>query len=161
VEAINENGRLLAQRITILASEAQPESLHLIGVFQESRAGTWVVSGIDVQPPADSAAPPLGSLLAIEAALRDRRLVASQATVLESPGRPVSVRLDGGIAAIDGDTWTVGFVRVHVGKEAKLSGEATVGARVLIWGQRGSSGALEAIYVRVLDQKAAAPSPTR
>ena len=68
------------------------------------------------------------------------------------------MRLLGLVGAVDGDTWTVGFARVHVAPSAKLSGEPIVGARALVWGRLGSDGTLEATYIRVLDQRSIIPA---
>ncbi|MBI2913028.1 MAG: hypothetical protein HYY03_03825 [Chloroflexi bacterium] len=157
VEGVSQGGKLIAERVVILAADAQPQSIHLTGVFQGQRQGIWLVSGLAVEPNQGAETPAVGSLVAIEASRQDKRLVGQRAIVLESPGDDRPVQLLGLVGAVDGDTWTVGFARVHVGQAAKVSGDPIVGARALVWGQQGGDGTLEATYIRVLDQRSIIP----
>ena len=158
VEAVSRGGQLLAQRVVILATDAAPTSVHLTGVFQGSSGGLWLVSGLAVEPTGGVEALTVGSLVAIKAERQEGRIVGRQATVLEPPGQKELARLEGLIAAIEGDIWTIGFAQVHVGKDSKVFGEAIAGARALVWGRQGSDGTLEAAHVRVLDQRPIVPA---
>jgi len=158
VESVSQGGKLVAQRVVILAADAQPQTIHLSGVFQGQRQGLWLVSGLAVEPNTGAETPPVGSVVAIDASRQDKRLLARQSTVLESPGQDRPVQLLGLVGAVEGDTWTVGFARVHVGQTAKVSGAPIVGARALVWGHLTSDGTLEAAYVRVLDQRSIIPA---
>ncbi len=153
VEAINHGERLLAERVIILASDAKAGSIsiHLTGVYQGREGGYWLVSGLRVAPPAGRDAPARGSLVAIDAERQDDVIVALQSTILESTTKDRIARLEGLITEIDGDFWTVGVARIHVGESAHVFGQAKVGERALIWGQPGDGEVLEAAYIRVLD----------
>jgi len=153
VEAVSEGGQLLAQRVTILAADAKSETVHLTGVFQGMRGGLWLVSGLAVEPQEKAQAPAVGSIVAVSAERRESRIIGRQTAVLEPPGQGSLTRLQGLIAAIDGDVWTVGFARVRVGKEAVVSGKAMVGVRALVWVRQGSDKVMEATYVYVLDER--------
>lgn len=154
VEAVSTGDQLfLAERVIILAADADSDDVFLTGVFQPSSDGRWLVSGLRVEPEEGMRVPEVGSLVAIDAERHGERIVGREATVLEPPGQEGPVRLQGLIAGIDGDIWTIGFARVRVGEDAELFGEAIVGARALVWGREGSDGALQAAYVRILDQR--------
>ena len=159
VEAVSQGGKLMAQRVITLASDGKAESVHLTGVFQGSRGGLWLVSGLAVEPKLGEETPSLGSLMAIDADWQESRIVSRGATVLEPPGQDNLTQLEGPITHIDGDIWTVGFARVGVGKSAKVSAKPIVGARALVWGRQGNDGTLEATYVRVLDERSIISTP--
>ncbi len=98
-------------------------------------------------------APALGSIVAIDAQRSESRIVGQEVAVLEPAGEDDLVSLQGVIASIEGDVWSIGFAQFQVGSETKLFGEPLVGARVLVWGQQGSDGVLQATYVRILDER--------
>ena len=153
VEAINQDGHLLAQRVTILAADAKPETVHLTGVFQGIQGGHWLISGLAVESQEKAPAPAMGSIVAVSAEPQESRIIGHQTVVLEPSGQGGLTRLQGLIAAIDGDVWIVGFAHVRVGKETTVSGKPLVGARALVWARQGSDKGLEATYVYVLDER--------
>ncbi len=158
VEGVSEGGQLVAQRVVILAADAQAGSVHLTGIFQGPSKGLWLISGLAVQPNEGAQAPALGSLVAIDAEMQGGRIVGRRATVLESPGEDRPVQLQGLIAGIDNNIWTVGFARVQVGEKTQVFGEAIAGARALVWGKQTADGTLQATYLRVLDQRSIIPA---
>jgi hypothetical protein len=50
VEATVSNGELLAQSITVLASATPDGQTYLVGTFEGSRSGLWIVSGLGLAP---------------------------------------------------------------------------------------------------------------
>lgn len=163
VEAVNQNDELQARELTVLASEAPNDSAYLIGVFQGMKDGYWLVSGLEVAPPDGVPDPEEGATVAINARVKDGELSAVALAMTETPGRSDLVRFKGTILNIDNSTWTLEMGQVKVNSKAHVSGKPLVGARALGWAQLGRDGMQEAVYVRVLDQRAVvelpAPSP--
>lgn len=158
VQAVSRENQLLAQRVIILAGDADSDDVHLTGVFQGSSAQLWSVSGLMVEAEEGMPAPEVGSLVAIDAERNGNRIVGRETTVLEPPGQDGLVRLQGLVASVDGSTWTVGFARVQVGKDTKIFGDAIAGTRALIWSREAADGTLQAAYVRILDQRSIIPA---
>ena len=152
VEAITTGDGLVAQRVTVLAVKTDENSVHLSGVFQGSNEGRWLVSGMAVEVQEGEEAPTLGSLVTVSAERAGGRTFARQVDIVERPG-DATVHLEGVLAAMDGHKWTVGFTPIELTDKTKLFGEPITGVRVLVWGQRGEDGVLQAKHVRILDQR--------
>ena len=160
VEATRQNEQLSAHKITVLASDAPPDSAALIGVFNRSRGGVWYVAGLQIVPPERTAEPLEGTLLFVDLARHGSDLEVKSYTRIQAPDDTSLVRLDVTITKLDGAIWTVDFGTVRVSSTADFSGpEETVGARAIVWGRRNQNGVLEATFARVLDKNAVVPTP--
>ncbi len=151
VEAAAHGGRLLASRVTTLAAQAEADSVRLTGTFQGTKQGLWLVSGLAVRPPEGAEVPAPASVVSVSARRENGNTVADRAEVLQQPGQEV-IRLQGTISSREGDAWTVGFAPLRVPVETKVIGDPAVGARAIVWARQGGDGAVEAIFVLVLDQ---------
>ncbi len=160
VEATADNGKLLAQRITVLAAQAPADSVHVIGVFQGIESGLWLVSGLGLLPPATGPDPDMGALIAVDARHQGKDFMVTQVKTIQQAGDNSLVRFQGTITSIDGSLWTLESVRVRVTSTADVTGRSLVGVRVLGWGRRGQDGILQATAVRVLDQSSVVFTPT-
>ncbi len=165
VEATADNGKLLAQRVTVLAGQAPSDSVFVIGVFQGTQDGLWLVGGLGLLPPDNAHDPDTGSLIALDAEHEGKDLAVTKVKTIQQAGDNSLVRFQGTITSMDGSTLTLEAWRVKVSTAADVTGRATLGARVLGWGQRGPDGTLQATTIRVLDQSPVvatpAPSPAR
>jgi len=168
VVASMQEGQLLADSVTVLASDAASESAYVVGTFVDSEEGVWHVSGLELVPPVRTEEPEPGSLFAMDLRRHGNDLEVQSATLIAEPGDTGIVRLNGVIAQIEGALWTMDFGTVRVASTADVSGpEAIVGARALIWGRQNQNGAFEASYSRVLDKSSVvttstpAPEPTQ
>jgi hypothetical protein len=162
VEAINKNGRLEAQSVTVLASEEPAENVLLVGTFggYDEEAGVWRVAGLYIVPPLTPEDPPEGAIIAAETRRDGNELVVQEYTVIESPDDPALVRAQGTIQQIDGSRWTLEFGQVRVDSRVDVTGEPQPGVRALLWGERGNDGGLQARYVIVFDETPVlAPTP--
>ena len=149
-----DDGERQADRVTVLAADGQPDATYLVGTFEGSRPGIWVVSGIDVgSPPGNVKEPPEGSVVAIDAREADDLLDATSVFVIQQPGESL-VRVEGTATTIDDTVWNFGFGAVAVDSRAEVSGKPVAGARAIVWGSKDEDGAIEAVYVRVLDERA-------
>ncbi len=165
VDASNEDGRLLAHKVTVLASTVAPEQIYLVGTFQGTHDGLWKVSGLPVVAPEAAAEDPaIDSLIAIDGRREGGEIVASQSIVLETPEDTGIVGFQGAVTSINGSLLATERGGVRVTSTARVSGGAPiVGGRILAWGRLGQDGVLQAFYARVLDQTSvmttAAPPP--
>jgi hypothetical protein len=160
VEATTDNGKLLAQRITVLSGQAPADSVFVIGVFQGKQSGLWLVGGLGLLPPDGGQDPDTGALIAVDAEHEGKDLAVTKVKTIQRAGDDSLVRFQGTITGVDGSTWTLDAWRVQVAGAADVTGLATVGARVLGWGQRGPDGTLQATTIRVLDQSPVVSTPT-
>jgi hypothetical protein len=155
-----DDGQLQADRVTVLAAGGPPDATYLVGTFEGSRPGIWVVSGIDIgSPPGNVKEPAEGSVVAIDAKEADDLLDATSVFVIQQPGESL-VRLEGTATTIDDTVWNFGFGAVAVDSRAEVSGKPVAGARAIVWGSTDEDGAIEAVYVRVLDERAVNAPPT-
>jgi hypothetical protein len=144
----------------VLAAGGPPDATYLVGTFEGSRPGIWVVSGIDIgSPPGNVKEPAEGSVVAIDAKEADDLLDATSVFVIQQPGESL-VRLEGTATTIDDTVWNFGFGAVAVDSRAEVSGKPVAGARAIVWGSTDEDGAIEAVYVRVLDERAVNAPPT-
>lgn len=162
IEAMNENGQLMARSVTVLASTADARSVHLIGAFQGSNNGGWLVSGLTVVPPEGAQEPERDSLLVIDAQRDGRNLVVERAAIVQEPGDSGLVRVQGAIESISGQAWNLEIAKLYIASNAVRSGDPIVGTRALAFGHRGHDGEIDVSYVRVLDTSpvTATPSPS-
>ncbi len=151
VEATIDNGKLVASSITVLASEREAPALHIVGRVQGAPAGTWMVGGLRISPPAGAGAPPEGSLVAVEAVREGQELRAARSMVIELPGQSGVTRVLAAVRSIRDAAWDVDTGQVRITSTTIVSGDPVPGGRALIWGRPSPSGDLEAIYVRILD----------
>jgi hypothetical protein len=145
--------------VTVLASDSLRNITYLIGTFEGARPGIWVVSGVELgSPSGDAEEPEAGSLVAIDARESDGLLDVSSVFVIQQPGETL-VRLEGTATTIDDTVWNFGFGQVTVDSTAEVSGRPVAGARAVIWGSKDQTGKIDAVYVRVLDQRAVVVTP--
>ncbi len=155
-----EDDALEAQRVIVLAADRPRDSTYLVGTFEGARPGIWVVSGIELgSPPGNAEAPEAGSIVAIDAREADDLLDATGVFVVQQPGQSL-VRVEGTASTIDDTVWNFGFGAVTVDSTAEVSGKPVAGARAIVWGSKDEDGAIEASYVRVLDERAVITPPT-
>jgi len=160
IEATRQNDQLSAHKITVLASDAAPDSAQLIGVFNRSRAGVWFVAGLELVPPERTAEPLEGTLLFVDLVRHGADLEVKSYTRIQAPDDTSLVRLDVTITKLNGAIWTVDFGTVRVSSTADFSGpEEVVGARAIVWGRQNQNGVLEATFARVLDKAAVVATP--
>lgn len=161
IEATVDNGRLAATSITVLASQGEAETVHLVGTVTGASGEGWTVSSLRLVAPTGTAAPAAGSVVAIEASRQGDTWSVSRATVVEQPGDTGTMRVLGAIRGIQDDRWELETGKVRITSATVISGSPQPGVRVLIWGRQAqSSGDLEATYVRVLDTSAVAATAT-
>lgn len=154
-----DDGGLQADRVAVLATVGSKDTTYLVGTFEGARPGVWVVSGIDVGSPSGNAeTPPEGSIVAIDAKEADDLLDVSSFFVIQQPGESL-VRVEGTATTIDDTVWNFGFGAVTVDSRAEVSGRPVAGARAMVWGSKDEEGAIEAVYVRVLDERPVISSP--
>ncbi len=153
VEAINDDGTLRANRITVLGSSDPVEVVSIVGTFDgyDEAEGIWRVSGLELIPPATGEDPALGSQVFVVTTRDGNELVVTAYESIDSRGDVELVRLQGTILDIQGATWTMEFGQVRADSTVDVSGEPEVGTRVIVWAQPGPQGGLEAVYAVVLD----------
>jgi hypothetical protein len=160
VEAIRTpGGELIAQSITILASQGQPDSVHFAGAFEGSRPGVWLVSGLEVEPRPGLPEPQPGTILAVEGIQHGAFVEMQRFDVIQPPGETRLVRLIGTVLAIEDSRWDLGVHEVRVSSTSRVSGKGQEGARVMIWARPAQEGIFQAVYVRVMDQRPVTPQP--
>jgi hypothetical protein len=163
VEASLVDEELLAHSVTVLASGGDKEAAFIIGTFEDSREGLWLVSGLEFVPPVRMEEPAEGTLMALDLRRSGNNLEVSEVTVILAPEEPALVRLSGAITKLDGAFWTLDFGTVRVASTADFSGpEPEVGTRALVWGKQNQNAVFEATYARVLDENPVitTPAPT-
>ena len=161
VEASMQEGQLLADSVTVLASDAASESAYVVGTFTESDEGVWHVGGLELVPPVRTEEPQSGSLFAMDLRRHGNDLEVQTASLIAEPGDTGIVRLNGVIAQIEGALWTMDFGTVRAASNADFSGpEAVVGARALVWGRQNQNGVFEASFARILDKSSVVTTPT-
>lgn len=160
VEAVLEDGELLAKRVVVLADEpaTEPEeedTVRVEGLFEEGDEESWIVSGVEVGAPAGIETPEVGSLVTLEGRREDNALVTGQLLGTFAPERDGFVLLRGQIGGIEeGRSWQVGLASVQVDESTEVfGGEPQEGSRVFIWASRDEDDSLRAIYANVLDSR--------
>jgi hypothetical protein len=149
-----EDGELEAARVTVLAASGPQDATYLVGTFEGARPGIWLVSGIEIgSPPGNAEQPEEGSVVAIEAREADDLLDATSFFVIQGANESL-VRVEGTATTIEDTVWNFGFGEVTVDSTAEVSGKPLAGARAIVWGSTDVDGTIEAVYVRVLDERA-------
>lgn len=151
VEAVSQDGQLLARRVTTLAGRAGDEPVRLDGLFQGVRGGSWLVSGMEVIPPAGASLPQEGALISIVGQRQGNRLVGEEAIALAPPDSDDLVQIEGAITSIGQELLRIGLARVRLTEETRVVGEPVLRARTTVWGRAAADGTLEAVYINVLD----------
>jgi hypothetical protein len=153
VEAVEVDGDLLARRVTVLSSNDGTDTVSILGTYNgfDEVEAVWRISGLAVVPPETGDDPPEGALVIVDARRLGGELHSTGLMVIEQPGQPSLVQLQGTIGDIDGSRWTLEIGTVRVASTADVSGRPDVGVRVFVWGERGVDGTLQATYARVLD----------
>jgi hypothetical protein len=164
VEALNRDGELEAVRVTVIVTDDAPDTATIIGNFEgfDETNGVWRISGMAIVPPEQGEDPPEDALVSVNTKRAGADLEVTGYEVIESPDNLALVRFQGTISQIDGSKWSLEFGQVRVVSTAEVEGEPEVGVRVIVWGERGVDGNLQARYVRVLDDEpvlAPAPGP--
>jgi hypothetical protein len=165
VEAVVEDGELVAKRVIVLADEpaAEPEedTIRMEGVFEAGDEESWTVSGVEVGAPPEADVPEVGSLVTLEGHRDGDALVGGQLLATFAPGRNGFVLLRGHIGHIEEDgSWQVGLAPVRVDERTAVVGKPQEGSRVFIWASRDEEDALQAIYAKVLGPRSLmAPGP--
>ena len=160
VEAIVEDGDVIAKRVVILADaeDAGEDIVRIEGVLEAGDDESWTVSGIEVVAPAEAETPEVGSLVTLEGRLIDDHLVLEKLVTTFTPGRSGLALIRGTIRRIEeSGAWQIGLLRVEVPDETVVLGEPQVGSRVFIWGSRDDEGALQAVYVNILTRTTVVP----
>jgi len=152
VEATWSGGQLTAQSITVLNSTVPDGQAYLVGTFEGTRPGFWVVSGHEVAPRNNMEEPEPGSIVALDVTEDDGALTIKQFDVIRGPDDEPLSRFTGTAISIEGTIWNmeIGEVRVASGA-TEVSGRQVVGARAIVWYGPGD-GVSQATYVHVLDQ---------
>ena len=159
VEAVVEDGELVAKRIVVLAGDSEEEleeedTIRVEGVFEAGDEESWTISGVEVEAPPEAETPEVGSLVTLEGRREGDALVAGQVLATFAPESKGFVLLRGQIGSIDEDgTWHVGLAPVQVDERTVVVGEPQEGSRVFIWASRGEEDSLLAIYANVLDRQ--------
>lgn len=159
------DGELVAQTITVLNATTPDDEVYLVGTFEGSRSGSWIVSGLKLSPKNGASEPAAGTLVAIDATGTDGTLTVKKLAVIQAPGDPTLSRFTGTAISIQDTTWATetGEVRV-ASRSTTVSGRPVEGARAIIWYRPGSDGVSQATYVHVLDQdpvvQPAEPTPS-
>jgi hypothetical protein len=157
VEAVAEDGELVAKRVVVLAGDSEEEleeegAIRVEGVLEAADEESWTVSGVDVEAPAEAEAPEVGSLVTLEGRRVGDALVAGQVLATFAPGRKGFVLLRGHIGRIEEDgSWQVGLAPVQVNERTVVVGQPREGSRVFIWASREEEDSLQAAYANVLD----------
>ncbi|MCH8000003.1 MAG: hypothetical protein IIA91_11050 [Chloroflexi bacterium] len=162
VEAVVENGDVIAKRVVILADadadDAGEEIIRIEGVLEAGDDESWTVSGIEVVAPAEVEIPEVGSFVTLEGRLIDEHLVLEKLVTTFTPGRSGLALIRGSIRRIEeSGAWQIGLLRVEIPEETVVLGEPRVGSRVFIWGSRDDEGSLQAVYVNILDRTPVEP----
>jgi hypothetical protein len=165
VEAVAEDGELVAKRVVVLADEpdAEPEeegTIRVEGVFETGDEESWTVSGVEVEAPAEAETPEVGSLVTLEGRREGDALVAGQVLATFAPERKGEgfVLLRGRIGRVDEDgSWQVGLASVMVDEHTVVAGEPREGSRVFIWASWNDEDSPQAIYANVLDKRPLVP----
>jgi hypothetical protein len=151
VEATADDGEIVAVRVTVLGDGRDAADVHVEGVLERSDDGSWTVSGVQVDAPAESATPEVGSLVTLDGRREDRKLVGKTLLASFHPSRGGLALLRGPVGVIGADgIWRVGLTPVEVPADAVIRGEPREGSRVFIWANRDDEGDLRAVYVNVL-----------
>ncbi|HEU4758637.1 MAG TPA: hypothetical protein VFT91_01525, partial [Dehalococcoidia bacterium] len=108
-------------------------------------------SGLAVKPPEGAQDPAPAAVVSIAGHKEGDSTLADHVEVLQQPGQEL-IRLQGLISSIDGAAWTVGIAHVRVPVETRVIGEPVAGARAVIWAREGNDGAVDAVFVLILDQ---------
>jgi hypothetical protein len=160
VEALARDGEVIAKRVVILSAEADRDVIRLEGVLEEGDGESWTVSGVEVGVPDGTETPEIGSLVTLEGRRQDERVVAEKVLTAYDPGRRGLALLRGPIGSIEEDgSWQVGLAPVLIPEDTVVIGEPQVGSDVFIWGSQDDEGALQAVYVSVLDRTPPPPEP--
>ena len=160
VEAVTEDGEAIAKRVVILSDDPGEDVIRVEGVLEEGDEESWTISGIEVKAPDGTETPEIGSLITLEGRRVDKQLIAEKLFTTYHPGDKGLALLRGSIGLIEeGGRWRVGLVPVEIPDEAVVTGKPQVGSRVFIWGSRDDEGALEAVYVSVIDGIQLPPEP--
>jgi hypothetical protein len=147
---------LEARSLTVLAAD-QSDDVYMIGVFEGSRPGVWVIGGLALDSPGGNAAEPApGSLLAVDAEESDGVLRVSSFFTIQAPDQAL-FRLEGTATSIEDSVWKFGYGQVRVDSTSEVSGKPVAGARAIVWGNKDQAGAIDAVYVRVLDERTVVP----
>ena len=160
VEAVVENGDVIAKRVVILADadDAGEDIVRIEGVLEAEEDEVWTVSGIEVVAPAEVETPEVGSLVTLEGRLIDEHLVLEKLVTSFTPGRSGLAIIRGTIGRIEeSGAWQIGLLRVEIPDETVVLGEPQVGSRVFIWGSRDDEGSLQAVYVNILNRMPVEP----
>ncbi|MCI0884137.1 MAG: hypothetical protein J4O13_07115 [Chloroflexi bacterium] len=155
VEAINKRGELQASRVSVLVSDTEAEVVTIIGTFDGFQGAKWVISGLPVIPPEDSAKPQAGALISVETERGNGGdLTAFSFFEIKATDDGELIRTQGRISGIAANRWTLEFGDVRVLATAEIAGgDPGIGRRVLIWSEPSKDGDLIALYVRVLDHE--------
>ena len=160
VEAVVENGDVIAKRVVILADadDAGDDIVRIEGVLEAGDDESWTVSGIEVVAPAGAETPEVGSLVTLEGRLIDEHLVLEKLVTTFTPGRSGLALIRGTIRRIEeSGAWQIGLLRVEIPDETVVLGKPQVGSRVFIWGSRDGEGSLQAVYVNILNRTPVVP----
>ena len=162
VEAVTEDGEVIAKRVVILADAdgAGEDVIRIEGVLEEGDEESWTISGIEVVAPAEVEIPEVGSLVTVEGRLIGKNIVLEKLVASFSPGRGGLALIRGTIRRIEeSGAWQIGLLRVEIPDDVVVIGKPKVGSRVFIWGSSGNEGDgfLQAVYVNVLDRKPSEP----
>jgi hypothetical protein len=161
VEAVAEDGELVAKRVVVLADEPEEEgTIRVEGVFETGDEESWTVSGVEVEAPAEAETPEVGSLVTLEGRREGDALVAGQVLATFAPERKGEgfVLLRGRIGRVDEDgSWQVGLASVMVDEHTVVAGEPREGSRVFIWASWDDEDSPQAIYANVLDKRPLVP----
>jgi hypothetical protein len=158
---VGENGVLEAISLAVLAADAPPDDVFVIGEIESVDVNDWTVGGLDMDAPPGAGTPPAeGDTVAVSAKLVDTFIVAAAYQVVESEQTGDLTRLEGTITAIDETSWE-GFGRaLRVDSKTRLSGKAIEGARAIVWGRNDpETGGFKAVFARVLDQRPVVAPP--
>ncbi len=152
VEAVSEVGEVVAKRVVIISDDPGGDVIRVEGVLEEGDEENWTISGIEVDVPIDIETPEIGSLITLEGRRQDKRLVAESVSTTYDPEGKGLALLRGSIRSIEeGKGWRVGFATVEIPDETVVIGEPQVGSEVFVWGSLDDRGALEAVYVSVIN----------
>jgi len=157
VEAVVKDDELVAKRVIVIASDSEEDleeedAIRVEGVLEAADEGSWTVSGVEVEAPAEAEAPEIGSLVTLKGRREGNTLVVGQLLASFAPDLGGFVLLRGHIGRIDeDDTWQVGPIPVQMDELTVVVGEPQPGSRVFIWASRDEEDSLQAVYVYVLD----------
>lgn len=152
VEALEKtDGRLVAQRLSVLrTAEQPPQPKEFSGVIEEIRQDRWVVAGQELLIEPDSeieGTPAVGAMAHVKAdAYIDGRLVARRITV---ENLQEVVQFEGFVQEIHEDYWVVAGQEVFIDAETAILGEAQIGSIVEVTAVEREDGTLLAQRIRV------------